>query len=90
MCKAFLLYDVVVFCNINFIFLKDFDIAGQYEGMLADSECVRIVSEILSELNIGDFVIKVSARNFLQQSLHDFQCCHTATHVCFRSITGES
>ena len=41
------------------IFYQDFDIAGHYEGMLPDAECVRIVSEILSELEIGEFVIKV-------------------------------
>lgn len=47
---------------MNVCCLQDFDIAGQYEGMLPDSECVRIVSEILSELDIGDFVIKVSLK----------------------------
>ena len=39
--------------------IQDFDIAGQYDVMLPDAECVKIVAEILSSLNLGDFVIKV-------------------------------
>ena len=42
-----------------FINAQDFDIAGQYDVMVPDAECVRIVSEILSNLKIGEFVIKV-------------------------------
>lgn len=38
---------------------QDFDIAGQYDGMIPDAECLKIVHEILSELDIGDFRIKV-------------------------------
>jgi len=40
---------------------QDFDIAGQYDPMLPDAECLKIAVEILSELNIGNFSIKVSA-----------------------------
>ncbi|KAL8621046.1 hypothetical protein ACOMHN_040571 [Nucella lapillus] len=43
----------------------DFDIAGQYDLMLPDAECVRIVAEILSSLDVGDFVIKVNHRRLL-------------------------
>ncbi|XP_076446744.1 histidine--tRNA ligase, cytoplasmic-like isoform X3 [Babylonia areolata] len=43
----------------------DFDIAGQYDPMLPDAECVRIVTEILSSLDIGDFIIKVNHRRLL-------------------------
>lgn len=39
--------------------LQDFDIAGQYDAMIPDAECLKIVHEILSELEIGDFRIKV-------------------------------
>lgn len=39
--------------------MQDFDIAGQYDVMVPDAECVKIVAEILSQLNIGEFVIKV-------------------------------
>ncbi|RUS85550.1 hypothetical protein EGW08_006693, partial [Elysia chlorotica] len=35
----------------------DFDIAGQYDPMLPDVECINIVVEILSSLNM-DFVVK--------------------------------
>uniref|UniRef100_F6ZY44 histidine--tRNA ligase n=1 Tax=Ciona intestinalis TaxID=7719 RepID=F6ZY44_CIOIN len=43
----------------------DFDIAGHYDPMIPDAECLRIVSEILSELKLGDFVIKVNDRRIL-------------------------
>ncbi|XP_064637433.1 histidine--tRNA ligase, cytoplasmic-like isoform X2 [Lineus longissimus] len=43
----------------------DFDIAGQYDLMIPDAECVKIVSEILSELKLGDFVIKLNHRKLL-------------------------
>jgi len=39
--------------------LQDFDIAGQYDPMLPDAECLKIAVEILSELNIGNFSVKV-------------------------------
>lgn len=39
--------------------LQDFDIAGQYDAMIPDAECLKIVYEILSELDLGDFRIKV-------------------------------
>lgn len=38
---------------------QDFDIAGQYDPMIPDAECLRIVHEILTELDLGDFHIKV-------------------------------
>ncbi|GFY58040.1 histidine--tRNA ligase, cytoplasmic [Trichonephila inaurata madagascariensis] len=43
----------------------DFDIAGQYNDMVPDVECVRIMKEILNELDIGDYVIKVNHRQIL-------------------------
>ncbi|CAL8264387.1 unnamed protein product [Lota lota] len=43
----------------------DFDIAGQYDPMIPDAECLRIVHEILSELDLGDFHIKVNDRRIL-------------------------
>jgi len=45
--------------------LQDFDIAGQYDPMVPDVECVRVVSEILTTLKIGDFLIKVNHRQLL-------------------------
>ncbi|CAG5993835.1 unnamed protein product [Menidia menidia] len=43
----------------------DFDIAGQYDAMIPDAECLKIVYEILSELELGDFCIKVNDRRIL-------------------------
>lgn len=50
----------------------DFDIAGAYDPMLPDAECVKIVHEILTSLNLGDFVIKVNDRQLLDGI---FQVC---------------
>ena len=33
-------------------FPQDFDIAGQYDLMIPDAECLKIVSEILSNLKV--------------------------------------
>lgn len=43
----------------------DFDIAGQWGSMIPDSECVRIMVEILSGLDIGHFTIKINHRSLL-------------------------
>ncbi|XP_038652201.1 histidine--tRNA ligase isoform X1 [Scyliorhinus canicula] len=43
----------------------DFDIAGQYDPMIPDAECLKIVHEILSELQLGEFLIKVNDRRVL-------------------------
>ncbi|XP_012687567.2 histidine--tRNA ligase isoform X2 [Clupea harengus] len=43
----------------------DFDIAGQYDPMIPDAECLKIVYEILSELELGEFLIKVNDRRIL-------------------------
>ncbi len=45
--------------------LQDFDIAGDYGVMMADAECLRIVYEVLRDLKLGDYVIKVNHRRFL-------------------------
>ncbi|XP_042910834.1 histidine--tRNA ligase, cytoplasmic isoform X1 [Parasteatoda tepidariorum] len=50
----------------------DFDIAGVYSEMVPDAECVRIMKEILTDLDIGDFMIKVNHRNILDGM---FACC---------------
>ncbi|XP_058827792.1 histidine--tRNA ligase isoform X2 [Topomyia yanbarensis] len=43
----------------------DFDIAGTYDPMLPDAECVKVVVEILSDLDIGEFVVKLNHRKLL-------------------------
>ncbi|XP_023962897.1 histidine--tRNA ligase, cytoplasmic-like isoform X3 [Chrysemys picta bellii] len=45
--------------------LKDFDIAGHFDPMIPDAECLKIVHEILSVLQLGDFLIKVNDRRIL-------------------------
>uniref|UniRef100_A0A8C4NB95 histidine--tRNA ligase n=1 Tax=Eptatretus burgeri TaxID=7764 RepID=A0A8C4NB95_EPTBU len=37
----------------------DFDIAGVYDAMIPDAECLKIVHEILTGLQLGDFLIKL-------------------------------
>ncbi|NXM81622.1 SYHC protein, partial [Oenanthe oenanthe] len=43
----------------------DFDIAGQFDSMIPDAECLKIIHEILSDLQLGDFIIKVNDRRIL-------------------------
>ncbi|XP_059614784.1 histidine--tRNA ligase isoform X1 [Phlebotomus argentipes] len=60
----------------------DFDIAGTYDCMIPDAECVKVVSEILSGLDIGDYVIKLNHRMLLDGM---FEACGVPTDK-FRSI----
>ncbi|XP_025243027.1 probable histidine--tRNA ligase, mitochondrial isoform X2 [Theropithecus gelada] len=43
----------------------DFDIAGQFDPMIPDAECLKIICEILSGLQLGDFFIKVNDRRIV-------------------------
>ncbi|KAM9312427.1 histidine--tRNA ligase, cytoplasmic-like [Gastrophryne carolinensis] len=43
----------------------DFDIAGHHDPMIPDAECLKIMYEILSELKLGGFLIKVNHRRLL-------------------------
>uniref|UniRef100_A0A182S9U6 histidine--tRNA ligase n=1 Tax=Anopheles maculatus TaxID=74869 RepID=A0A182S9U6_9DIPT len=43
----------------------DFDIAGTYDPMLPDAECVKIVCEILSEAGVGEFKVRLNHRKLL-------------------------
>ncbi|XP_022348897.1 probable histidine--tRNA ligase, mitochondrial isoform X2 [Enhydra lutris kenyoni] len=47
----------------------DFDIAGQFDPMIPDAECLKIMCEILSGLQLGDFLIKVNDRRILDGML---------------------
>ena len=49
----------VLKCSLPFLVPQDFDIAGQFDPMIPDAECLKIVQEILSDLQLGDFLIKV-------------------------------
>ncbi|KAL8153764.1 hypothetical protein V2J09_011524 [Rumex salicifolius] len=43
----------------------DFDIAGEHGKMAADFEVVRVLTELLDELNIGDYEVKMNHRKLL-------------------------
>jgi len=43
----------------------DFDIAGTYDSMVADAECLCILCDVLSQFAIGDFVVKLNHRMLL-------------------------
>ncbi|KAK3876761.1 hypothetical protein Pcinc_018474 [Petrolisthes cinctipes] len=43
----------------------DFDIAGQFDAMIPDAECVQLVHQVLSRLDLGDFTIKINHRKIL-------------------------
>ncbi|KAF7273633.1 hypothetical protein GWI33_013675 [Rhynchophorus ferrugineus] len=60
----------------------DFDIAGSYDPMLPDAECIKIVCEILEALEIGPFVVKVNHRSLLDGM---FEACGVPS-TSFRSI----
>ncbi|KAM0932786.1 putative histidine--tRNA ligase [Dioscorea sansibarensis] len=47
----------------------DFDIAGQYEAMEPDFEVVRVLTELLNELSIGDYEVKLNHRKLLDGML---------------------
>jgi histidyl-tRNA synthetase len=60
----------------------DFDIAGSYDPMMPDAECVKVVVEILTSLNIGDFVVKLNHRKLLDGM---FEACGVPSDK-FRTI----
>ena len=66
-------------CSYSF---QDFDIAGQYDPMVPDAECVKIVKDILKAMEVGNFVIKVNHRQILDGI---FEVCGVATDM-FRTI----
>ena len=43
----------------------DFDICGKYESLLPEAECIKIMHDILSAIDIGKFIIRVSNRKIL-------------------------
>ena len=62
--------------------LQDFDIAGAYDAMIPDAECVKIVKEILESLEVGKFVVKVNHRQILDGI---FEVCGVSSDM-FRTI----
>ena len=43
----------------------DYDIAGSYDKMLPDVECIKIIAEILTKMDVGEFQIKLNHRKLL-------------------------
>ncbi|CAG9765478.1 unnamed protein product [Ceutorhynchus assimilis] len=43
----------------------DFDIAGTYDPMIPDAECIKIIAEILDVMQVTPFVVKVNHRLLL-------------------------
>lgn len=62
----------------------DMDIAGTYDKMLPDSECIKIIAEILTKLDLGDFLIKINHRKLLDGM---FQVCGVPSE-CIRSVSS--
>ncbi|XP_046422174.1 histidine--tRNA ligase isoform X1 [Neodiprion fabricii] len=60
----------------------DFDIAGQYDPMLPDAECLRVISEALTSLDLGPYKIKLNHRSLLDGI---FAACGVP-HEKFRAI----
>lgn len=52
----------------------DFDIAGQYGLMIPDAELLCVVIDILSSLKIGNFVVKLNNRKFLDAMIQLSGC----------------
>jgi len=42
----------------------DFDIAGDFDAMVPDAECIKIIVEILDKLDLGQYKIYVSSSCF--------------------------
>lgn len=43
----------------------DFDIAGTYDPLLPEAECLKIVDEVLASLALGAYTIKLNHRKLL-------------------------
>jgi histidyl-tRNA synthetase len=54
MCKS-----LRIAASVQSVCSQDFDIAGAYDVMLPEVECVKVIDEILGALKLGDYVIKV-------------------------------
>ena len=77
------MYFVLIDMNLFSLFclLKDFDIAGEYDSMIPDTECLKIMSEILTELAIGKFKIKVIY--MLQHNVYIYVLTNLYTYILY-------
>jgi len=53
----------------------DFDIAGQGELMVQDSECLKVIEEVISALDLGNFEIRINHRLLLEGILKESGIC---------------
>uniref|UniRef100_A0A182PEI1 histidine--tRNA ligase n=1 Tax=Anopheles epiroticus TaxID=199890 RepID=A0A182PEI1_9DIPT len=60
----------------------DFDIAGAYDPLLPDTECLKVMCEILLEVGVGEFVVKLNHRKLLDGMM---EACGVPTEQ-FRSV----
>lgn len=60
----------------------DLDIAGNSDDMLADAECAKIITEVLDQVGLKEYVIKINHRNILEGM---FALCDVPTQL-FKSI----
>ncbi|CAF4970016.1 unnamed protein product [Rotaria sp. Silwood1] len=61
----------------------DFDIAGYYDSMIPDAECIKIVGEILDKLALGQYKIYINHRKLLDAI---FTVCGVPNKL-FRSLS---
>ena len=62
----------------------DFDIIGNYDLMLTDAECISIINDILLNLEIKDFVIRINNRKIIDSI---FKLCSVPKKL-FNTITS--
>ena len=58
-----------VFLSDREFFQCDFDIAGSYATMVADAEVLKVLVEILTDLQLGTFEVKLNHRGLLDAML---------------------
>ena len=84
-------YDIMIIALYHNKYLKgryrefyqcDFDVAGVYTKMVPDAEVITVAKEILSDLPIGSFMIKLNHRKLLDAI---FDICGVPTEK-FRTI----
>lgn len=56
-------------CAVREFFQCDFDIAGSYASMVPEAEVLKVVVEVLTELQLGKFTVKLNHRKLLDAML---------------------
>jgi len=52
----------------------DFDIAGSYGLMIPDADLLSVIIDILSSIGVGEFVVKLNHRKFLDAMINLAGC----------------